>query len=195
MASTFDSGPIACSSLLSRTSLEAGHSIHSEFAVPKKPVLRQKLRGGAKEQHVGTGTTESSTLDVPDSTESLEDAAKETESVVKVIRKRGRKPKIPDVIRESSDSSSSSTAAATPPKKGRRGRPPVDRTPEKKKPEVMITPVEAEKDEESVKPLPEKSDTVPEKSSDECLKEAEEEWDHLKSRSYEIGKAGILKFF
>ena len=49
-------------------------------------------------------------------------------TALRVLRKRGRKPKIPDVIRESD---SSSSTAATPPKKGRRGRPPSCATPDK----------------------------------------------------------------
>ena len=78
-ASTFDSGPIACSSLLSRASLEnpSGHSIHSvqgEFAVPKNPALRYKLRGGTKtpENAHQTSAESLSNSEAPDSTESPE---------------------------------------------------------------------------------------------------------------------------
>jgi len=188
-ASTFDSGPIACSSLLSRTSLESGHSIHSEFAVPKKPVLRPKLRGGAKEQPVGAETAESLHSEAPDSTELPEDVVEEVDPVVKVTRKRGRKPKIPDVIRESTDSSSSSSVTATPPKKGRRGRPLAGGTPDKRGLETSSVTKETEKVEGSEKLVIEKDEHLPSKSSDDYLEEAEDDLSRLKSRSYETGKA------
>jgi len=199
-ASTFDSGPIACSSLLSRASLEnpSGHSIHSvqgEFAVPKNPALRYKLRGGTKtpENAHQTSAESLSNSEAPDSTESPEtetvpaanvegdveeDRADDGDdsgayTALRVLRKRGRKPKIPDVIRESD---SSSSTAATPPKKGRRGRPPSCATPDKQSSAaVKQLDLDVEMD-------------VGEKLSEDYIKDVEQEWRDLKSSSYETGK-------
>ena len=159
--------------------------------MPKKPVLRPKLRGGAKEQPVGAETAESLHPEAPDSTELPEDVVEEVDPVVKVTRKRGRKPKIPDVIRESTDSSSSSSVTATPPKKGRRGRPLAGGTPDKRGLETSSVTKETEKVEGSEKLVIEKDEHLPNKSSDDYLEEAEDDLSRLKSRSYETGMKRI----
>lgn len=218
IASTFqETAPIACSSMLSRASLEPPIlPISSEFAMPKHPV-RQKVTRSANaetatpsrpstESKDGTAPLPSHPSLYPDSTDcSLAAYAaggpvtaemrnkdvqhlveKEAYTEIKVVRKRGRKPKIPEMIKETE------TSSETPPKKGRRGRPPADGTPAKNKSGTAKKNQQPERTESSdnrpASANPEQSnvDPVGDKSSEEYVREMEEAWRDLRKRSYEI---------
>ena len=230
--STFESGPIACSSMLSRASLDPGSSLGqmSEFAIPKNPVRHKMMRGVHDKTKLGSPSTNNSisaeevdSLATPDVNDEVPDEAMDSSTdgparpapmkdikvasptsftELKVPRKRGRKPKIPDVIREGE--SSSSGCSATPAKKGRRGRPPGDATPHKKEASAGDRDEEAKEGKEAQQtPSPPRrlkgggdsddpgrnSDPEEsEKSADDYVKEVAGEWRDIRNRSYEIGK-------
>ena len=103
---------------------------------------------------------------------------------IKVVRKRGRKPKIPEVIKETDSSTE------TLPKKGRRGRPPADGTPAKNKTNGAKKNQEPEKSESNAsRPPPDQTnaDTGSDKSSEDYLRELDEVVEELRTRSYQIG--------
>lgn len=229
IASTFESAPIACSSMLSRASLEPPHMPStSEFAVPRHPVRQKVPRGAngelAKPSSPGTQSKEDASAPLPshsppdpDSTECAITSdpkqtstsktgdspsnGKETESpaftALKPGRKRGRKPKIPEAIKESDSSTD------TPPKKNRRGRPPGNGTPAKSRASSSKSNQESEQpnpdnppnddsptEEESLNLLNREAGN--EKSSEDYLKEAEEAWRDLRNQSFEIGELTVF---
>jgi hypothetical protein len=108
---------------------------------------------------------------------------------IKIARKRGRKPKIPEMIKETDSSTE------TPPKKGRRGRPPADGTPAKNKTNGAKKNQEPEKPESNASrpptdtnPSQSNADAGSDKSSEDYLRELDEVVEELRARSYQIGK-------
>jgi hypothetical protein len=223
IASNFETAPIACSSMLSRASLEPPILPgSSEFAMPKHPVRQKATRSGNNEsskpsspcaqlKEDGATPLPSHPSSYPDSTEcssAVELAGgsgvpqaldKEPSSIaveetpafteIKIARKRGRKPKIPEMIKETDSSTE------TPPKKGRRGRPPADGTPAKNKTNGAKKNQEPEKPESNASrpptdtnPSQSNTDAGSDKSSEDYLRELDEVVEELRARSYQIGK-------
>jgi hypothetical protein len=221
IASNFETAPIACSSMLSRASLEPPILPgSSEFAMPKHPVRQKATRSGNNElnkptspcaqlKEEGIAPLPSHPSLYPDSTESSPAvdlargssvpealdkgpsimAEKETTAYteIKVVRKRGRKPKILEIIKETDSSTE------TPPKKGRRGRPPSDGTPAKNKTNGAKKNQEPEKSEANTSRAPtdnnpgqSNTDAGSDKSSEDYLRELDEVVEKLRTRSYEI---------
>lgn len=239
IASNFDTAaPIACSSMLSRASLEPpALSGSSEFAVPRHPIGRQpkstRPTNGEAASQIHSPNAQSKQVHsnpsnpalYPDSTECssvLDPEVKEAEgatapaaqieahvtgtgtdqgsigfTALKVGRKRGRKPKIPEMIKESDSS------CDTPTKKGRRGRPPSSDTlaknragSKKSDQQSETTPTERnETNADQQRPSTSSNDpsshlqgdSASDKSSEDYLKEAEEAWRDSRTRSFEIG--------
>ena len=221
IASTFDPAPIACSSMLSRASLEPPTMpSSSEFAMPRNPVRQKTTRSAngdvakpsspnEQSKEVVTGPLPSHSSLYPDSTESPStvDPAAQSDQVISkskdqelavpaaftaikaTVRKRGRKPKIPEVIKEAESSTD------TPPKK-RRGRPPLDGTPAKNKSSANGNKQEPQKKDSNADQPPGGSGADPgqsneepasDKSSEDYLREVEEVWREGRHRSYENG--------
>ncbi len=221
IASTFETAPIACSSMLSRASLEPPSMPgSSEFAMPRHPVRQKTTRTvngelakpsspNAQSKEEGTGPPPSNPSLYPDSTECSSAVNPETESeqvisktkdqelvmqqasaaftAIKGVRKRGRKPKIPEVIKETESSTD------TPPKK-RRGRPPLDGTPAKNrsgasgsKQEPQNKDADATQPPVAVNPGQSHVESGSDKLPEDYIREVEEAWRDERHRSYEIG--------
>ena len=212
--SCFESVPIACSSILNRTSIE------NRFAMPKKPPLRQQNSSGQSKEndssllshHLSPETSESiSTMEAglfdppPNScTEPKEESnvALQRDGACGSVAdaelnagKRGRK--------QSSKASDCKSDASATPKKGRQqGRPPVNRTKGPKESAgskgansgAQSIKIAEETSEKPTTSTNEKASTDGQssegsraKSSDDYLKEAEEAWRDTRHRSFEIG--------
>lgn len=211
--SCFETVPIACSSMLNRTSLE------SKFAIPTKPVRQQKQSHPVKEYDSNLVSQSS----FPDATKSQSDleagildaacplefknkeankfpeAARRT-TELNITRKRGHKSK-----GLNANETTVSTAAGTPRRKGLPGRPQADGTLGEKE---TSNPKSADSQSEllntdgtgEIKSLAktnfdgQSSEGTPDKSSNEYLKEAEEAWRESRRRSFEIGQC-LLKSY
>ncbi|KZS19883.1 Uncharacterized protein APZ42_013658 [Daphnia magna] len=223
IASNFETAPIACSSMLSRASLEPPVlPVSSEFAMPKHPVRQKATRStnaetampsspNAQSKEEGTAPLPSHSSLYPDSTEGslavdvasgpvisgmkdkepqrLIEQGATAYTEIKVIRKRGRKPKIPEMIKETE------TSSETPPKKGRRGRPPADGTPAKNKSGGTKKNQQTERTESSdnrpaANANPDQLNVDPDslKSSDDFVTEVGDVLRDLRHSSYEINK-------
>lgn len=207
VASTFETAPIACSSLLSRASLDSQFAVNTEeFAVPKHPVRSRNLRNTEVESKDSEG--HSSTLasgpngEPPSGTQNAAGAVAQDSSVnnheahateltnVKIVRKRGRKPKVLESIKEND------SGTTTPPKRGRPRRPAtvLSDTPNKGKSSAggkEIKPNQTsdvgESIEASTSNTGNSSNPSDSKSSQDYLQEVEEALKDLRNRSYEIG--------
>lgn len=251
-SSIFESVPIACSSVLSRNSLE----MDGKFAMPKRPLhpkqlVQSSINGGdvtkslsprspssTKEETEGSpfllsqSSLTSSDFEATTPQEpccsaqtpaaatvnpSIKPPTKDQESIDTVKselpstgRKRGRKPKIPDVIKENEDDSSVPT---TPVQKGRRGRPPLtapkntdmskatSKTPTagasggsggQEEDGLMASGEQAGNSERQAADGVHGEGPPESKSSEEYLKEAENAWRESRQRSFEPGKTSFF---
>lgn len=251
-SSIFESVPIACSSVLSRNSLE----MDGKFAMPKRPVqpkqlVQSSMNGGdltkslsprspssSKEETEGSpfllsqssltssdleATTPQAScsaltpeaamanpgLNPPTKDQESIDSSTGKSELPSTGRKRGRKPKIPDVIKENEDDSS---APSTPIQKGHRGRPPLttpkntdmskstSKTPTgrasggsdgKEENSMMASGEQGRNSERQAADSGDGERPPDSKSSEEYLKEAENAWRESRQRSFEPGKTSF----
>lgn len=203
IASTFETAPIACSSLLSRTSLDSQFAVN-EFVVPKYPIRSRNARNAgvdAKDAEGNAKCSEQNADPTPDNESARSIAAssvmtKNQEAPgftnVKTIRKRSRKPKVLESIKEND------AGAVTPPKRGRPRKVPVvlSDTPDKSQQTTgdIRSTTQSSGIGESVEASSSNSGnssnpSSESKSSEDYLQEIEEALKDMRNKSYEIGNS------